>query len=81
MFLRVSTAIALGLACLVPAGSAVHAAAPDVRVPFQVGETLTYDISWSNFLTAGRATLRVTDRKPLAAGRAKTTRNPCGCCR
>lgn len=70
MFLRLSTAIALGLACLVPAGPVAHAAAPDVRVPFQVGETLTYDVSWSNFVTAGRATLRVTDRKPLAAGRS-----------
>lgn len=57
------------MACLIPAAPVVGAAAADVRVPFQVGETLTYDVSWSNFLTAGRATLRVTDRKPLAAGR------------
>jgi hypothetical protein len=39
-------------------------------VPFQVGETLNYDVSWSNFVTAGRATFRVVDRQPLAGGRA-----------
>jgi len=58
------------VACLLPAAPVVHAAAPDVRVPFQVGETLTYDVSWSSFLTAGRATMRVTDRTPLSAGRS-----------
>jgi len=34
-------------------------AAPPAReasVPFRVGETLTYDVSWSQFLTAGTAT-------------------------
>lgn len=66
---RLCAVAAIAVACLIPAAPAVRAAAADVRVPFQVGETLTYDVSWSNFLTAGRATLRVVDRKPLAAGR------------
>ncbi len=70
MILRLLTAVTLSVVCLVPASPAAVAAAADARVPFQVGETLTYDVSWSNFLTAGRATLRVADRKPLAAGRA-----------
>ena len=62
--------MAIALACLAPVSSVAHAAPADVRVPFQVGETLNYDVSWSNFLTAGRATLRVVDRKALAGGRA-----------
>jgi hypothetical protein len=33
-------------------------------VPFAVGETLTYDVSWSTYLTAGSATIRVAERKP-----------------
>ena len=70
MMLRLCTLTAVAVACLLPAAPAVRAAAADARVPFQVGETLTYDVSWSNFLTAGRATLRVTDRKALSAGRA-----------
>ena len=35
-------------------------------VPFAVGETLTYDISWSTFLTAGTAVSTVKDKKPSA---------------
>ena len=33
-------------------------------VPFSVGETLTYDISWSSYLTAGTATMTVKEKKP-----------------
>jgi hypothetical protein len=33
-------------------------------VPFAVGETLTYDISWSSYLTAGTATMSVKEKKP-----------------
>ena len=32
-------------------------------VPFAVGETLTYDVSWSSYLTAATATLAVKERK------------------
>jgi len=32
-------------------------------VPFQVGETLTYDVSWSNYLVAGTATTTVRDKR------------------
>ena len=31
-------------------------------MPFQVGETLTYDVSWSQFLTAGTAVTRVVEK-------------------
>jgi hypothetical protein len=33
-------------------------------VPFTVGELLTYDVSWSNYLTAGTATVTVKEKKP-----------------
>ena len=33
-------------------------------VPFAVGETLTYDVSWSTFLTAGTAVSTVKEKKP-----------------
>lgn len=36
----------------------------ELAVPFNVGETLTYDVSWSSFLVAGTATVRVAEKKP-----------------
>jgi hypothetical protein len=36
---------------------------PDASVPFKVGETLTYDVTWSSLLVAGSATARVGERK------------------
>jgi hypothetical protein len=36
----------------------------EVAVPFKVGETLTYDVSWSQFLTAGTAVVKVIEKKP-----------------
>jgi len=33
-------------------------------VPFRTGETLTYDVSWSNYLTAGSAVIAVMEKKP-----------------
>jgi len=34
------------------------------QVPFKVGETLTYDVSWSSYLTAGTASIAVKEKKP-----------------
>jgi hypothetical protein len=42
-----------------PAGPPVERA-----VPFRVGETLTYDVSWSSYLTAGTAVATVKEKKP-----------------
>jgi hypothetical protein len=36
----------------------------EIPVPFAVGETLTYDVSWSTYLTAGAAVATVKERKP-----------------
>lgn len=52
-----------------PGTAAARAPVPAVgkaerRVPFKPGETLTYDVSWSNFVTAGTATLSVREKKP-----------------
>jgi hypothetical protein len=33
-------------------------------VPFRVGETLTFDVSWSSFLTAGTAVATVKEKQP-----------------
>lgn len=33
-------------------------------IPFKPGETLTYDVGWSTFLTAGAATMSVTEKRP-----------------
>lgn len=48
---------------------AMAAASPprvELAVPFHVGETLTYDVSWSSFVTAGTAVARVEARTPVA---------------
>jgi hypothetical protein len=44
--------------------------AAERRVPFAVGETLEYDVSWSSFLTAGSATLKVQEKKAAYGSRA-----------
>jgi hypothetical protein len=33
-------------------------------VPFRIGETLTYDVSWSTYLTAGTAVATVKEKRP-----------------
>lgn len=49
-----------------PAPAARPAPAPRVEatVPFAVGETLTYDVAWSNYMVAGSAVTRVVEKRP-----------------
>lgn len=50
-----------------PAASAKRPApAPRIEaaMPFKVGETLTYDVGWSNYLVAGSAVTRVVEKRP-----------------
>jgi hypothetical protein len=51
-----------------PAASAQARQPPAPRreaaVPFRVGETLTYDVSWSQYLVAGSAVARVIEKRP-----------------
>ncbi|MGE3840928.1 MAG: DUF3108 domain-containing protein [Vicinamibacterales bacterium] len=42
----------------------------DAAVPFAIGETLRYDVSWSSYLTAGTATVSVRERTTAAPGPA-----------
>jgi hypothetical protein len=44
--------------------------AREATVPFRVGETLTYDVSWSQFITAGTAVARIVEKKPLSGSAA-----------
>jgi hypothetical protein len=56
--------VASGLAGAPP--RATHAFAPartERAVPFAVGETLTYDVSWSSYLSAGTAVTTVKDKR------------------
>jgi len=38
----------------------------DAAVPFRVGETLTWDVSWSQYMVAGSATSRVVEKRASA---------------
>jgi hypothetical protein len=40
------------------------AAPAEHAVPFHPGETLTYDVAWGSFLTAGSATITVREKRP-----------------
>src|SRR4051794_29953429 len=43
---------------------APRAASVERPVPFKVGETLTYDVSWSALITAGTAVVGVKEKRP-----------------
>jgi len=70
MALTLRTAL-LATACVCGAGLAMSADQPAAAVsaqspavPFHVGETLTYDVSWSSYLTAGTVVTTVQSRRP-----------------
>jgi hypothetical protein len=64
----------LAVLCATPGRAAQHpraavskptSIAPTERaVPFAPGETFAYDVSWSAYMTAGTATIRVAEKKP-----------------
>jgi hypothetical protein len=47
-----------------PAPAATPTRRSERPVPFHVGETLTYDVSWSTYLTAGTVVMTVKEKKP-----------------
>jgi hypothetical protein len=47
-----------------PPAPAAQAPRTERPVPFKIGETLTYDVSWSSYLTAGTAIASVKEKKP-----------------
>ena len=76
--MRRAIGAALGLAVLAslasPASTRAQRAAVrrEAAVPFHVGETLTYDVSWSSYLVAGTATARVIEKKASSPSAAYT---------
>jgi hypothetical protein len=68
-YVRVAAAAAAIILALTPSERPVSAAVQaDLPVPFKVGEVLTYDVSWSSYVTAGTATLSVKERRPAGGG-------------
>jgi len=67
--IRAAQSGALMAAAVLALFSARPAAQADRPVPFKVGEVLTFDISWTSFITAGTATLSVKERRPAGNGR------------
>ena len=47
-----------------PQAKPAAAARAERSVPFAIGETLTFDVSWSSYLTAGSAVTTVKEKKP-----------------
>jgi len=47
-----------------PAPKATSTPRVERPVPFAVGETLSYDVSWSTYLTAGSVSVAVKDKRP-----------------
>lgn len=61
--------IVVALVAAVLLAPAAPTAQADRPVPFKVGETLTFDVSWTSFVTAGTATLAVKERRAMGPGR------------
>src|SRR5688572_33220311 len=47
-----------------PAPAATAKPRGEVRVPFRAGELLTYDVSYSTYVTAGTVTMHVQAKRP-----------------
>jgi len=54
----------------VAAGLVLASATADRPVPFRVGETLTYDVAWASYLTAGTAVAKIEGRQPIGSAAA-----------
>jgi hypothetical protein len=57
-------AAVIAVASLHPVTAQAPSKKKERPVPFAVGEKLTYDVSWSSYVTAGAATLSVQEKKP-----------------
>jgi hypothetical protein len=65
-----ATAVAALAAAVALTSPAAPSAQADRPVPFKVGETLTFDVSWTSFVTAGTATLAVKERRAMGPGKS-----------
>jgi hypothetical protein len=69
--LTAATLAALASLAAPPPVNAQRATArSEAAVPFKAGETLTYDVSWSSLLVAGKATATVVEKKPSSSSTA-----------
>jgi len=66
--IRLIALVLLGYALATLTPQTVGAVQADLPVPFKVGEVLTYDVSWSSYLTAGTATMSVKERRATGGG-------------
>ncbi|HET7697883.1 MAG TPA: DUF3108 domain-containing protein [Vicinamibacterales bacterium] len=65
--LGAACAILAAIVLAVPASASQRPSAAPRRekpVPFAAGEKLSYEVSWSSYLTAGGATIHVAEKKP-----------------
>jgi hypothetical protein len=51
-------------AAAAPGGGGAPPLKNERSVPFRAGETLSYDVSWSSYFTAGTATVTIVEKKP-----------------
>jgi hypothetical protein len=69
--LTAATLAALASMAAPPPVNAQRASArSEAAVPFKAGETLTYDVSWSSLLVAGKATATVVEKRPSSSSTA-----------
>lgn len=70
MKVRLLSVTTVVVVCLLVITGEAPTAQADRPVPFKAGEHLTYDVSWTTFLTAGSATLSVKERRPNGPGKS-----------
>lgn len=63
-FLIIATTICLAAGAGDLRGQAAKKPVAEIRVPFKAGELLTYDVSYSSYVTAGTVTLAVQTKRP-----------------
>ncbi len=62
--LTAALAVAVASTAVTTQSAKPGAARAERRVPYSVGETLAYDVSWSNYVSAGTLTLQVAAKRP-----------------
>ncbi len=71
-----AAALLVGALALLELGGAAPAAqrqaSKEADVPFRIGETLTYDVTWSSYLVAGTAVTTVREKSPSLGSTAYT---------
>jgi len=61
----VALMLAIGILTVAPVWTAQPSRPKEAAVPFRVGESLTYDVTYSSYLVAGTATTTVQDKRSV----------------